>query len=313
MDNSKYYLEDIRNEEKSLILKLEELILVESVNFYSKKDIHWLSAPITTGTISSPMGLGSDSIPVKISIDGHETYLADSMQFLLEYGCRIFKKGCWYIMPTFRGEEVDSRHLKQFFHSEAEIPGNLEDIINLAENYIKYLVTKIQNLLGERRHLSRILGHEIPKITFDEAAKIISDDKIEHHETWRNLTREGEKDLIQYFGGPVWITHYDKDAVPFYQFSKNGKASNADLLMGIGETVGCGERWKNADEVLNALRYHEIDEFKYQWYIEMKKSFPLKTSGFGMGIERFLLFILEKNDIRDIQVFRRFNDGKDIV
>lgn len=44
------------------------------------------------------------------------------------------------------------------------------------------------------------------------------------------------------------------------------------------------------------------------------KSFqPIQTSGFGMGIERFLLFVLGKNDIRDIQVFRRFNDGKDIV
>lgn len=47
--------------------------------------------PITTGSISSPMGLGSDSIPVKIQLGGRDTYLADSMQFALEYGCRFLK------------------------------------------------------------------------------------------------------------------------------------------------------------------------------------------------------------------------------
>lgn len=114
---SEYYLNTIVDSEKKKILELQELILVESLNFYKKQNIHWLSAPVTTGAISSPMGLGSDSRPINITIDGKRTYLADSMQFLLEYGCRIFGDGCWYIMPTFRGESIDKRHLKQFFHS----------------------------------------------------------------------------------------------------------------------------------------------------------------------------------------------------
>lgn len=104
-----YYIKALRDSQTRMTLALQELILTSSVEFYKKRDIHWLSAPITTGTISSPMGLGSDSMPVKISLDNHETYLADSMQFLLEYGCRIFDHGCWYIMPSFRGEAVDKR------------------------------------------------------------------------------------------------------------------------------------------------------------------------------------------------------------
>ncbi len=68
--------------------------------------------PITTGSISSPMGLGSDSIPVKIQLGGRDTYLADSMQFALEYGCRFFENGVWYIMPSFRGESEDKKTFK---------------------------------------------------------------------------------------------------------------------------------------------------------------------------------------------------------
>lgn len=52
--------------------------------------------PVTTGSISSPMGRGSDSLPVKVKLEGVETYLADSMQFLLEYGCRLTNKGVYY-------------------------------------------------------------------------------------------------------------------------------------------------------------------------------------------------------------------------
>ncbi len=33
----------------------------------------------------------------------------------------------------------------------------------------------------------------------------------------------------------------------------------------------------------------------------------MKTSGFGMGIERFILWLLNHNDIRDCQILPRFN------
>lgn len=308
-----YYLDTINDRKKKLILQLQELLLTESVNFYKKRNIHWLSAPITTGVISSPMGLGSDSKPVKILLDNKETYLADSMQFLLEYGCRFFENGCWYIMPSFRGEKVDKRHLKQFFHSEAEIPGTLDDVMDLVDEYIKHLLVKAQELVGKQKHMDVLIKTKIPRISFDEVEKIIGKDKLTHTEYGRLLSSSDERKLIKHFGGAVWVMGYDSMTVPFYQKSIGNSARNADLLLGIGETVGCGERWAKGTEVLKTLKNHKIPPEEYEWYINMKNSFPLQTSGFGMGVERFLLFILGENDIRNMQVFRRFNDGKDIV
>lgn len=313
MGQNKYYLEMISDRQKRLILELQELILTESVKFYSQRGMRWLSAPVTTGTISSPMGLGSDSKPVKINLDGRETYLADSMQFLLEYGCRFFGQGCWYIMPTFRGEDVDKRHLKQFFHSEAEIPGTLDDVMDLVDDYLKFLAEAAEKLVGKNARLTQLINQKPPRITFDEAEKILGKTGIEYHEKWRNITSDGEKKLLEHFDGPVWVMHYDEYAVPFYQRSEKGKAKNADLLMGIGETVGCGERWETGKELERALKHYGLPADEYEWYFEMKKHFPLQTAGFGMGIERFLLFVLGEDDIRKMQVFRRFNDGGDIV
>src|SRR5947209_2618578 len=71
-----------------LIVDLQDRLQRDSVHFWSERGVKFMHLPITTGTISSPMGRGSDSVPVQVELMGQSTYLADSMQFMLEYGCR---------------------------------------------------------------------------------------------------------------------------------------------------------------------------------------------------------------------------------
>lgn len=328
-----HHIEVLKNSWYKQLVMLQNLITEETVNFYASQGIITMHLPVTTGTISSPMGRGSDSKPVKVNLEGTETYLADSMQFLLEYGCRLTDKGCYYVMPSFRGEKADERHLCQFYHSEAEIPGTLEDVMILVEKYIKYLSSKIIEKMGEQlirtvgdiSHLEIVANYtkKFKRITFDEAEKILKEkfpktlnEYIEYQDGWRNITRKAEKVLIEIFDGIVWITNYDELAVPFYQKSDaniKGTAKNADLLMGIGETVGCGERHEKYGDLLEALKKHMVATSEYEWYIDMKKLFPLQTAGFGMGIERFLMWVLKANDIRNMQICLRFNGEKVVM
>jgi asparaginyl-tRNA synthetase len=124
------------------------------------------------------------------------------------------------------------------------------------------------------------------------------------------LTRKGERALMERVGGVVWVTHPQHLAVPFYQaFSPDSErtAEAADLLLGIGEVVGCGQRHKTAEAVEHALRMHEIDREPYEWYIKMRQEHPLQTSGFGIGIERYLCWLLRHGDVRDLQLLPRLN------
>lgn len=327
-----FYLNVLNNPWYKLLVKLENLVSMETMKFYEEKGIITMHLPVTTGSISSPMGRGSDSLPVKVNLEGIDTYLADSMQFLLEYGCRLNEKGVYYVMPSFRGEKADERHLCQFYHSEAEIPGNLDDVMNLVEEYVKYLSKKILEkfrdelveAIGDVSHIEKIANYSgnFPRITFNQAEQSLKEkfgdnlnDYIEYNDGWRNITRKAEQELIKIYGGIVWITNYDILAVPFYQQFDNdldGTTKNADLLFGIGETVGCGERHQNDVDLLKSLKLHEVDEGEYEWYIKLKEKYPLQTAGFGMGIERYLMWVLKANDIRNMQICLRFN-GKNIL
>lgn len=307
------------------LARLENTISCETYSFYRKKELITIHLPITTGSISSPMGRGSDSSPVKINLFGVETYLADSMQFMLEYGCRLYPKGCYYVMPSFRGEAADERHLCQFYHSEVEIPGTLDDIMRLAEEYVRHLAKAL--LLYNREDILAITGNvthieklvqkkKFPRITMDEAVQLFDAEMpgselyvTDSEYGFRNITRKGEQFLMDKFGGIVWLTHFDHLAVPFYQAfdSTKTKAMNADLLFGIGEVVGAGERHQNMEQIEEALKLHEVDGCEYEWYMQMKAEKPLQTAGFGLGIERFLLWVLKHDDIRDCQILPRFN------
>ncbi|NUP41194.1 MAG: asparaginase [Streptomyces sp.] len=292
--------------------------LLEATNaFYSGTGITPVLMPLTVSSVSSPMGLGSDSLPVRIDLLGEEVYLADSMQFQLEFMLRHGLDGAYYVMPSFRGEEADETHLNQFFHSEAEIRGGLDEVMELVEKYLFSMTERllgqpvgaeIEKVAGGLDHLRSFVGKSsLPRVTFAESVKLLGSDCFDTRGAdIPVITRKGELALIERFGGAVWLTHPPHLSVPFYQrLDAQGRAECADLLLGVGEVVGCGARHLNGDEVVQALRLHEIEPAEYSWYVEMKETHPLATAGFGLGIERYVLWLLNHRDIRDLHVMPR--------
>ena len=305
-----------------LITHVNATLVNATFDFYRQQEIIPVLMPITVGSISSPMGLGSDSLPVEIELFGEPTFLADSMQFQLEFFLRHGIEGAFYIMPTFRGEDPDVTHLNQFFHSEAEIVGGLDDVIVLVENYLRSLtiamcatplVDNISQVAGGVAHLEYFQSlSEFPRITFAESMKFLGDEYFTRSpEGIPLITRLGEKKLIDHFG-VVWLTHFPRLIAPFYQAkSTNGLTVEcADLLIGIGETVGCGERHATGEDVRLGLEEHQVPVAEYEWYVQMKNKYPLRTAGFGLGLERFLLWVLQHNDIRDLHVMPRLKNTK---
>lgn len=297
-------------------------------DFFRARGAQIAFAPVTTGSVSSPMGFGSDSIPVIANISDHTVYLADSMQFALEIALRVTGRPAYYILPSFRGEISDDRHLNQFIHAEAEIVGGLEDALVLAEDYFRHLAMalaarcrgSLDKLGGDPALLERVAGREgrFPRITYSSALRELRDfpGAFENCETGDlRITGSGERALLARYDSPVWITNMPANIVPFYQAvspSDPAFSETADLLAGIGETIGAGSRAHNEAALLANMQRCRIAPDAYDWYLEMKRRSPVQTAGFGLGIERFLLWATGRNDIRDFAFLLRnqFGEGR---
>lgn len=291
-----------------------------------------------TPSVSSPMGPGSDSEPIKIKYGNLETFLVDSSQFGFEpLLLNNFDKVYCYL-PSMRGEDPDSRHLNQFFHCEAEMKGTLEELTPVIEGYVKLLcetillmdnmVDRISNDNNKtKKTLKKIRGLKVfPEITFDEAVDLLVKNGmkkcINFTDHGKDIGGDGEIELMKILklDTPIWIKYFDRDRVPFYQKpdpDNKDKTINADLLFPPlkegafgGEVVGSGQRQDNPEEMYESLkRQNNIPAEPYEWYIDLRR-FPnyKATSGFGMGIERFIAWVLAKESIRDVIPYPRLKN-----
>ncbi|MGH3326650.1 MAG: amino acid--tRNA ligase-related protein [Streptomycetales bacterium] len=306
----------------ALVAELYDVIMTTTGEYARSRGLRGFPLPLTTRSVTCPTALGSDSEPVPVTVLGVHTYLPDSMQFALEYGCRLAPGGCFVVAPSFRGESADQTHLNQYTHSEAEIPGDLDRLIDYASGYVSALSAAILDRLGSRlfatrghvSHLERMArGGPLEQLTFDEAVGVVADvDGCVHNQgDWRTLTRQGERLLMQRVSEFLWVRHFDSLSVPFYQaFADNDgrTARNADLFFGPGEVIGSGERHADALTLRKCMATHHVNEREYAWYVRMREELPMLTSGFGMGVERFLMWVLRHDDIRDIPLVSRLNE-----
>lgn len=313
------------------LFEITDAFFYATVIFFQSHKLMASLLPITTNAISSPMGLGSDSLPVQVEVGGVPVYLADSMQFMLEYSLRIHpqRTGVYYVMPSFRGEDMDQRHLCQFFHSEAEIVGGLADVMSLSEAYLRHLNAfmlehlekTIAAVVGSTAHVENMLSRNevFRRICYQDAIDELKKEPghVSHVVAdWMKITSAGEQELLRRYGDFIWLTHFPHKTVPFYQAideENQDYSLSADLLAGIGEILGSGERHQSAEQVRKALQLHEVDAEPYGWYIDMKSLLPLRTAGFGLGMERYILWLLQHDDIRDCQILSRENGNNDYV
>ncbi|MGW4326454.1 amino acid--tRNA ligase-related protein [Nocardia sp. NPDC004573] len=322
-NNPETFIEYLRSPWYHLIAELHDIIFTETARYAGSRKLKNLFLPMTTRTVTCPSASGSDSEPVAVTVGGVDTYLPDSIQFALEYGCRLAPDGCYTILPSFRTEQPDETHLSQYTHSEAELPGGLDSLIRYVTGYAKALAAAILDRAGDRlieargdvshlvRMTDRVEGFE--QLTFDEAAEVVADvnDAVSGSDGSRTLTRIGERLLMERVSEFVWVHHFDSSTVPFYHAfgDENGSTAKcADLYFGMGEVFGSGERHTEAEELRKSMALHGVDEADYAWYVRMKAELPMLTSGFGMGVDRFLMWVLNHHDIRDMPLISRIDE-----
>lgn len=242
--------------------------------------------------------------------------------------------------PTFRSENSNTpRHLSEFWMIEPEAAFfDLDDMAELAVDYIKFLVSyalekcpedleflnfrpKIKGgVLGESvnqkenhlENLKNLVNSKVAKITYTEAVEILSkaERKFEFPTDWGSeIQTEHERYLAEvHFKGPVIVTDYPKTFKAFYmKQNPDGKTVRAmDVLVpGVGEIIGGAQREDDLDKLESMIKEKHMNDKDLWWYKELRKWGGVPHSGFGLGLERAILYITGMNNVRDVIPFPR--------
>ncbi|MDO8497711.1 MAG: amino acid--tRNA ligase-related protein [bacterium] len=287
-------------------------------------------------SVSSPMGKGSYSEPIPFNLGDQHVFLVDSAQFGMEPLVQRAYKMVYCYLPSFRGEDSDYRHLNQFYHCEAELRGDLYGAISTAESLVKSVLADVLIAFDKNKYkfensnfdsIESIINKDFIKLTFDQGVKILKSkglgSLIESHSYGRVITTRGEMELSKYVNSgkiPFWLTHYDRDAVPFYQkpAQNSNQVLNADLIFPSikgsfgGEVLGLGQRQNSKEEMLESMKRQGIkDVNSYDWYLSMRERKDYQsTSGFGLGIERLLAWTLNLESIIDTAIYPVLKEEK---
>jgi asparaginyl-tRNA synthetase len=229
--------------------------------------------------------------------------------------------------PTFRAENSNTaRHLAEFWMIEPEAAFfRLNDDMDLAEEFIRSLCKHVlENDADDLEFFNRFVNPSVignienaaaqpfERVSYTEAIDrlLASGGTFQYPVSWgMDIQSEHERYLTEtIFKKPVIVYDYPKDIKAFYmRLNDDGKTVGAmDILVpGIGELVGGSEREDRADVLVSRMRDHGLDEGKYWWYLDLRKYGGAPHAGFGLGLERFLLFVTGLQNIRDVIPFPR--------
>ena len=304
----------LRSRTMTAILKIKHTVL-EALREWLLSNGWWeVTPPILTG---SAVEGGATLFEVKYF--DKKAYLSQSAQLYLEV--LIYSLGkVWSLTPSFRAEKSRTRrHLSEYWHLEIEGAWHdMEDTMKVAEELISYSVKKV---IEERSDELAFLGRDIdkikpslrtpyPRITYDEAIERLKN-KGFHIEWGEDLGADEERVLTQEFDKPFFVTHFPKKIKAFYMKTdpeREDVVLGYDLLApeGYGEIIGGSVRENNYEKLLERIEEEDLRPEDYSWYLDLRKYGTVPHSGFGLGVERLVMWIAGLDHIRDAIPFPRW-------
>ncbi|MBI4370452.1 MAG: asparagine--tRNA ligase [Elusimicrobia bacterium] len=309
--------------------------------FFHERGFYWIHTPIVTasdcegaGALFRVSALDWANLPrtkegrVDESKDffGKGAFLTVSGQLNVESFCLALSK-VYTFGPTFRAEHSTTpRHLAEFWMIEPEIAfADLTDDAGLAEEFLKYI---FQAVLTERqddirffteridkacgRRLEDFVKSSFERITYTQAIAALekSGKSFQYPVKWGiDLQTEHERYLTEeYIKKSIVVTDYPKEIKAFYmRLNDDGKTVAAmDVLApGIGEIIGGSQREERLDVLDRRLDEMKLDKNIYWWYRDLRRYGTVPHAGFGLGLERTIMYVTGMANVRDVIPFPR--------
>jgi asparaginyl-tRNA synthetase len=307
----------LRSRKMTQVMRARSFVFRYAREFLDKKGFYEVTPPVITLAGGET---GADMF--QVDYFGQPAYLTESSQLYAEAMIFSLEK-VYSLVPSFRAEKSrTTKHLAEYWHLEPEM-AHYDNKMNMKLQ--EKLVSQVANKMAKNEDILKDLGVSpdtllkikppFKRIKYEKALEILKD-RGDAKNWGDDFGVPEEKLLTETEDKPIFIYDFPKELKAFYmpinpKDPRTVLASDMLAPQGHGEIIGGSERIWKIEQLLERMADVEkqkgvaFDKQKYEWWIDLRKYGSVPHSGFGMGMERLIKWMLNLDHIRDAIPFPR--------
>jgi len=301
----------LRSRKMNLIMRIRSEVLGQIHCFFRKNGFIEISPPMF---ITSACEGGSTLFSTKYF--NNDLFMTQSAQLYSEVLIYSLEK-VYTCAPSFRAEKSRTiRHLCEYWHVEPEWAfADMDDVMSVEEDLVSYVCQAIVNQCSQELeelgvNTERLLEVQkpFPRITYREAIERLQKRGFDI-EWGEDMGYDEEKVLAEEFKEPFFVFDYPREIKAFYCKTYKNRpeiAMSVDMLVPkVGELTTGGAREDDKDKLIKRIQDSGLRVDDYDWYIDLRRYGTVPHVGFGLGVERLIMWMLNLDNIIDAIPFPR--------
>lgn len=289
----------IRSQKTTAIMKIRSTVFTSIHEFFTSNGFYEIQSPSFVGG-----SVEGGSTLFETQYFNRKAYLTQSWQLYAEAMVASLWK-IYTVAPSFRAEKSRTwRHLTEFWHAEAEVAFKTnDDAMDYEEKLIKFVVKAVLSrnadelklLKRDTTILENVVNKPFLRMKYEEVIDLANKNGL-RLEYGADLGADEERVITSKLDVPIFSMNYPIELKPFYHKPDPKDPKHVlcnDLLApeGYGEIIGGGQRVDDKDTLIKRLKEGGLNEKDYEWYIDLRRYGAIPHSGFGIGVDRLVMWI----------------------